>query len=155
MSLATVKSSLILRQVAEEQLGKLKVQVRAPSCDQDLCNKLQGRAVSAVSNSLQATLVGSVMLLLFLKSLNIAMCCSDCIWQLLQLKMYTSHKQLHLTSPAVASVLSSVVMYWSIYAVPFCMVSQVLTASISRRPDVLVFLCCELQHLSCRCKPYE
>ena len=87
MSLATVKSSLILRQVAEEQLGKLKVQARAPSCDQDLCNKLQGRAVSAVSNTLQATLLRSVMLLLFLNSLNIAMCYGDCIWQLLQLKM--------------------------------------------------------------------
>ena len=35
----------------EEQLGKLKVQARAPTCGQDLCNKLQVGAASTVSNT--------------------------------------------------------------------------------------------------------
>ncbi len=39
-------------------------------------------------------------------------------------------------------------------AVLFCTVSQVLTASTSCGSDCVVLLCCELQYLSCRHKPY-
>lgn len=65
MSLVTVKLSLTLKQVAEEQHGRLKVQARAPSCVQVLCNQLQVVDVSAVGNMLQLMFVGSVMLLCF------------------------------------------------------------------------------------------
>ena len=102
MSLSDSQGSLTLRQIAEEQLGKLKVQARALSCGQGfkICNKLQVAAVSAVVNTFQVTLVRNVMLLLFSHSLNIVS--SDCTWQLLQLKMSIIHEHIHLTSPAAA-----------------------------------------------------
>ena len=53
----TVKCPLILKQVVEEQLGRLKVQARPPSRGQVLCNKLQLEAISAAGNTLQVTLV--------------------------------------------------------------------------------------------------
>ena len=46
----TVQSLLILKQVVEERLARLKVQARLPSQGQFLCNWLQTEAVSVVSH---------------------------------------------------------------------------------------------------------